>query len=443
LGEPGGDVRLRATPKADQGGALDRALTHTGVAGLFIFAFCARAATSAAYLGLLLMLLAFVIALPRIWPALRREPAVWLGLAFTAYLAARTAWAVNEFPATAGEQVNDAMKLFQLWLFPVLAWWLGGDRRRIAIAVVLGLAGFLVGAVHRTGLEDIAAVAAGGRSGFGMPAIALGLYTATGLLGLFVLAPRFVGQHDSRWHVPRLIAWLALVALMVGGLLASQSRGSWIAALLVVPPAVVLRYRASWRRPARGGRIVLAAAVVAIAVTAALVYGYRDVIKHRMLWEDDTLRAVITLDEANIPYSAKSSLGVRFHLTRLGLERFAERPVFGWGPGSSQMLIERDPRPALHQWVDLHNSYLEILVRLGAIGAALFAAGALLTVRALRKAGEAGAVDRGWFWFLAGVLALTAIWSVTDFRMIHTDWRFYWWLFGGIVYTFRLHAVYR
>jgi O-antigen ligase len=107
------------------------------------------------------------------------------------------------------------------------------------------------------------------------------------------------------------------------------------------------------------------------------------------------------------------------------------------------MLIERDPRPALHQWVDLHNSYLEILVRLGAIGAALFAAGALLTVRALRKAGEAGAVDRGWFWFLAGVLALTAIWSVTDFRMIHTDWRFYWWLFGGIVYTFRLHAVYR
>jgi len=423
---------------------LYRAACALGLSGLYLFAFGARAATTVAYLALLLLLLGFVVGLPRIWPRIRRLPVVWLTLAFWAYLALRTVWAVNEYPAYAEEQISEAMKLGQLWLFLVFAWWLGAQPRRCNRVVLVALAGFLVGIAHRTDLAELASVLAGARSGLGMPALALGLYTATGVLGLLILSGRFIGTGGPAATAVRLLLWLALLAVMLQGLVASQSRGSWLARLVVLPVILVARYRAGWSRLSRPRQLAaVALALVAVAGVSALLYANKDLIEKRMLVERDTIAAVLEGDTARIPYTPESSVGVRYHLTVHGFRQFAQRPLFGWGPASARLLIEQDPIAPLHKWVDLHNSYLEILVRVGLLGAAFFAVGAVLTVRSLRTARRQGLMADDWYYFLLGILALVAVWSAMDFRMTHSDWRFYWWIFGGIIYTFQLHAAAR
>ena len=88
----------------------------------------------------------------------------------------------------------------------------------------------------------------------------------------------------------------------------------------------------------------------------------------------------------------------------------------------------------------LHNSYLEILLRFGIIGALLLTVAALLLINAVVRAHRAGLIPRDYFLFLLGSFGLVAIWSLFDFRALHADWRAYWLLLAGAAYTFRLHG---
>ena len=88
----------------------------------------------------------------------------------------------------------------------------------------------------------------------------------------------------------------------------------------------------------------------------------------------------------------------------------------------------------------LHNTYLEILVRFGIVGALLLITGALLLIRAVFRAYGAGLMPRDYFLFLLGSFGLVAVWSLFDFRALHTDWRAYWACLAGTAYTFQLHG---
>jgi len=405
-------------------------LQHTGYAAVALLALAAELSASVALAALALATLAFALALRWHGAALAREPLLWCAGAFIAYLLARTAWAAMEFPGTGAMQWRESSRLLQLWLFPVTGWWLAGRPRRLATVAALALAGFAAGVAWRWDRGALFELVEQGRSGFGLPALAFALYSLTALLGLVLLAPRVTGPRHSRWFVPRAIAWLALAGLLTEGLILTGSRSAWLATALVLPVAAWMRYRHSLG--ALSGRTRTVAVLATIMVASTLLAVNAERLRTRLVFEADTLAALVQLDTERIPLQQKSSLGARYHLNRYGLQKFAERPVFGWGPGASRWLLDRAEPKLLRIWVDLHNTYLEILVRLGLVGAGLFAAGAWLLWRGVREAVRDGRLPRDWGLFLGASFAAVALWSLTDFRLTHTDFRFFWLVLGGM-----------
>jgi|GEM_PF-6186607 len=87
----------------------------------------------------------------------------------------------------------------------------------------------------------------------------------------------------------------------------------------------------------------------------------------------------------------------------------------------------------------LHNTYLEIAVRLGAVGFVLYLVAALLLVRVLVWNWHSQAVPVEIAVFAASAMALTAIWCLTDFRLIRLDFRLYVLLITGVAYSMYLY----
>jgi O-antigen ligase len=83
----------------------------------------------------------------------------------------------------------------------------------------------------------------------------------------------------------------------------------------------------------------------------------------------------------------------------------------------------------------LHNSYLELLVRFGLVGAALAAVLLGLLFRATWRAWRQGVLPEDHALWLVGTLAFTAVWCLTDFRSQHHDWRYFWLLLAGSAYA--------
>ena len=439
-------MRMGSVMLAGEG---NRTVDILGSFGLFLFAFASLLSTSGASLGLAL-LVGTMLLQPSAWRELRRDPLILLGVVSTLYLVARALWAMREFPETVHLQVRQARDWVGLWLFVVVAWWLKGDLRRSGRVLLLALLGLLVGvAGHLFTHGHI--LWSGQRTGFHLRAIAFGLYSGTAILGLGILAPRIWGNKDDVTHFAiRVGLWLISLAALVQGLIMTQSRGAWMAAALVIPPVTLLRYLSAATRRSWSWRRRLGFAASALLIATVLVLLNLRIISTRLSQEREVFAAAWRGDFDAVP---TSGLGVRVHTLRFGLVKWLERPLLGWGPGSTEYLISRSGLPELrhsewgeggwvqgHAWLDhLHNTYLEILVRFGLVGCLLMVIVLGALVRGTWIAYRAGRLPSDYVWFLAGSLALISIWSLSDFRLLHPDWRSYWIILGGVVATFRWH----
>jgi len=147
------------------------------------------------------------------------------------------------------------------------------------------------------------------------------------------------------------------------------------------------------------------------------------------------MRAMLTLDPAKVPVS---SVGLRFHFVAYGFEKWLERPVIGWGPGTSRMLLQQHPLEAARRFPHVHNTYLDALVELGSIGGGLFAAAAVLLLGMLWRGRREGSIPPDLAIFLFGVAAMLSIWSLSNVRYDHVDGRHYHLMLAAMIYTFHL-----
>lgn len=105
---------------------------------------------------------------------------------------------------------------------------------------------------------------------------------------------------------------------------------------------------------------------------------------------------------------------LRMQLYRHGLERWSERPFFGWGPGA-RLAPGAESMP--YQIGHFHNTYLELLVRLGLVGVSLVAIALLLIGRVVWIAYQEGRFAPDHFAFVIGGFLVLAIWSAANFRL--------------------------
>ena len=429
-------------------------VSRLGIGGLYIFSLFAFLGTAGANLGLFLMLIALLWDRKRVWPVLRREPLFWLFLTFSAYVYIRAYFAVAEFPESAHWQWDDARGWAYLWLFLLVAWWLGGEQRQITRCLGLALAGLTTKMVLELDLATAQRIIfEGARYEFGFVAIAAGLFTGIALIGLGLFAPVLLrSARSAAWRAARALLLVVLVLFMLQAHIATQSRGAWLAMLvgLVAVAGLLLARHRVWLASlwSAKGAMVLLSGVLLLGWVGGM---NSHIIDKRFEQSRGIFSQVIAngLDVEEIPYT---SFGKRIHMAHFGFQRFLDRPVFGWGPGSRIMRLlgpEHAETPLEVEEIrrlnypHLHNGYLSVLVRLGMVGSVLLGSAAFLVVRALWQGYRNGGLTPIHFVFLVGALIETAIWNLSDSRIVHVDFAFLTILLAGAMYSWRLEKLKR
>jgi hypothetical protein len=118
--------------------------SRVGRGGLYLFALSIWLSPASAYAGLALMISA-AFADPAARSSLRRDPMVRLALLFTGVLLIYVLWTARDTSDSLAVLWDDSWEWLRLFLFfPFVAWWLGGDERRLGIALLLALGGLLL-----------------------------------------------------------------------------------------------------------------------------------------------------------------------------------------------------------------------------------------------------------------------------------------------------------
>ncbi|PTX96415.1 O-antigen ligase family protein [Opitutus sp. ER46] len=300
----------------------------------------------------------------------RPHPAGWLFLPFLAYAAVNVAWVSPVHWLGWMDWLTWAQLIAVFWVV------LNGNESRLTqrllyvvlftlavVAVVLGCHQKFVDPtwlmLGRTQAEQFFGRASGP---FGIPNS-----LAAFLMLLLPVAGALTLRRGASAAERVFYGWLTLVLLLGVGI--TISRGGWLALALALTVWPLLAAGDSWRR--RMARAVLALAVVAVVGT--LTYAVSPAVQERF---DDLARG---MGERSRPI-----------LWRAGWSMFGEKPVWGTGGGSFDVLFERyRPEGFLltPRWA--HNDYLNTLSDYGLVGFLLFfGAAGVVVVRAYRGAGQ-------------------------------------------------------
>lgn len=336
----------------------------TGVAGLALFALGGFVNQGMMYGGLGLMLFALAGQGRRFRQQVRRLSFFWISAAVTgyilvsglaAYLQAGTEWRPGIL-----ERAVDLLLAGGIFA-PLVAYWLGGDGRRVRWVLGLGLAGLLAALATGFNWQRLDAVMGGARELFGMGNGAA-LFAAIGLTGLLILV---ASGRLRRW-------WLELLALLLLGCLAvvvlwTQTRAVWLACALVLPLVAVVMCLQAWKY--HDNRRAIALMVVVVGLLGVVVISTGHILERRL---SDESRGFLSLLSDEVDDYGNSGLRFRVPLWRDALQRIQARPVLGWGAGTSEMLITASDTEHSSDLTHYHNLYLQLLVELGAVGLGLF-----------------------------------------------------------------------
>ncbi len=402
-----------------------------GLSLLFLFAWLG---TAGAYLGLVVVVLGFLVSISRVAASLRNDILAWAVMASLSYLLVRSGWAYLEFPDLRDETVDAAIKWGFLGLFVPLAWCLNQYRKYIPLFLGVLFIGFILAVVKLTDWEHCHLFGRISRCGFGFQVILGALLLGSALLGMLLLAPRLVGSVERKWWFAfRFLVWLALLLLCVYFIVVTLTRSVWGALILILPVALYLRYKASWRRAFRERKLLVAGSTIVLVVSVAgAIFSSSHMIESRIktVFAGDTSHSFLDRERYSTSVRNRISMGEE------GIRMWLERPWLGWGsagvnyPGFLDGIDERSG-----YLTHFHNIYIELLVRFGIVGATLFLLPVvLLVVRLCNFLGEAGS-ERDIALFVLSSIALLGIWSFFDFGLNSVDWRFYAVIITGFAYA--------
>lgn len=309
---------------------------------------------------------------------LRQDPVILLGFFFFLYVLVSIVWHRFTLPDHFPDTTSDRRFLRVLY-FVGIAYAITRSRLltpwRLLGTAFAGLLAYLLVIVDPA---EWMQAWHGRRADFGMQnAQHTGVVFATWALALTIFTPRFY-----RWakRLPKLTAalcaafWVAAWLLSVWGMLVAQTRAVWLGlcVTLVLLPGILgiaylLRGRPliSLRKP-----MMVGAACIVLLGLLGHNLGVPELIRERIASEEvtwESLRQAATHEERNL-----SSIEIRVASWAAATGWIMERPLMGWGGRGSRPLIRNsdlfsDSFKA--QFNHLHNSYLQVLVEVGIIGA--------------------------------------------------------------------------
>ncbi|MBC7771697.1 MAG: O-antigen ligase family protein [Pyrinomonadaceae bacterium] len=345
---------------------------HAWLAAVWCFLACSP--TSFLELGILPVGICFLIRLPRHIRTdgrLLHLPTIWFALAWIAWIWASLSWSSN---ASIGiEEAGAARFAFALvLLWPVL------DRRTLLIkALLLGfLAANVAQAFHAIGtafnIESITFPRMPHRnSGWWQPVVGGTMLTA----GLGLHLPAML---TGKGRV-RVIGFLG-VLLCIVGVIATGSRGAWLASASLCVIALVWGLtRRGWPRVSWGHLPLIGALGVVLAVG-----GYKT------LWPTLSERGragIVEVRRAITDKDYTSDTGARILMAQMAIDALVQKPLNGIGAGSfkgwgrghlADLGREKEARLIPDH---AHNTFLHVAATTGVVGVVLFGGLIILSVR--------------------------------------------------------------
>ncbi len=434
-------VLNRAMPLPMLSGAnawLGRHAEDLGGVGLYLFACFAWLGTTPATLGLALSTLAWLMSRPD-WRALAHEPVALCALLFGGFVFLHSLIMAILAPSGTSPWMTLATGLawLKLLLLIPVGHWCAGRPQRVRRLLLLGALGFTVAVLRKIDWAQFGPGFFTTRFESYLPAIAFGLLSGLGALGLVALRQAFWSWWGT-WIWPGRLLWALWLAWMLEGLVLSQSRGSWLAFL----GGLSVLLLGEWRARNRSGlewlrqhpRQVL---LIGLLLAGGLLVHHETLLK-RFTEHTDTLVQIAH----GTPDIASDPVGLRLKAWLFAFELWRERPWFGWGAGSSRTLIAHSNRPwdlfdHDHWLPHLHNTYLELLVQFGLTGLILFTSWLVALVWAGHQAQRSGLLPSDLWRLYGATLVCILIWCLFDYRAVHVDWLFLWLLIAGSLDGFK------
>jgi O-antigen ligase len=416
--------------------------SRAGLVGLYVFAFFGLLGITPATVGLVLLALAFLIRFGA-WRRLVRDPVALLAMVFGLYVAVHStiAYLLAPTPALAEAVIDNGTDWVKLLLFIPLAYWAAGRPDRVRLILLLGLAGFTLATFRKIDWATFDAAFFSTRFESYLPAIAFGMFAGLGALGLLATRRAFWAVRDRPWQRWLAVAlWAVWLLILLEGLLLSQSRGSWLGFLGGLAVLVLLEWRTRPAMTAPRTRRRWPAILLIVAVLGVILSSQYQTIGMRLTDQTDTLQQVMSGDVTEV---TSDPVGLRVNALLFTVEKWRERPWFGWGAGTSREWIASSGRADTLldnvNWLPhLHNAYAETLFQFGTVGLLLAVALVWALVRATGDECRGGRLPADLCRLFLITLVFVLIWNLFNYRVVRSDWMVFWILLAGSAYSFRL-----
>ena len=351
-----------------------------GLAGLFLFTFGIFNKSWIAVRGIALMAISFLILSRSSAKEWTRDRLFCLPLVFLLFLALRSFGRTLEFENGGALSMDGTVTHLAagFLLTFLVAYWVNRASGRWDWLMLMWMAGFLAQILRKMewagGLDMVYQFWIGARRAtFGSSAVLFGLWSSIVFLGCLLLDREFLHGPANRigtWA--RRGFWLIVTLVSFAGLLFSQSRSSWLAAGAVILPSVA--WRQFKHRGRRSSRLYVAALIVILA--SLFLVSFPEVLVDRISSSIEIIRNLFSEDGLSAlgPESLNTiPVYERVKIYQLFWESWKKRPWIGYGPGSSEALLEASEVDFKAGYRDFHSLPFEILIQTGIIGITLFA----------------------------------------------------------------------
>ncbi len=407
---------------------LARFADHIGLIGLAVFAFGYVAGRAISNVGLGMLLVALLLGLPRYASLLRNDPLVRLGLTWMAYCTGLAVWADGVYPES--RQYGALPEVWSFAFVPLVALATRGNHHRVIGVLLLALFGLMYRLAKEANFGDgpvfdYNLVALGNGRNLAVLFIDVGaLGTVTLLLGLTM---------QRTWPVTLRVLALtgvfACFAVLLIAWISAPSRTS----LVALPLTMTVLLLRDWRNSVQFRNVRLVGTglciVLLVFITTHLAE-IRDVISKDI----DTWRAVAS---GHVEEIQLDSTGLRIHMWQLAYSRWIEYPLTGIGPSVAHLLGSDPQRPFLAIFNQFHSGFVELLLRIGLIGATVLTTAAVLIFRSALQARRDGLMPPRLYVFLVLSLLTFLLLNVSNsILFFQQGWQFLV-LFGGLAYGYR------
>jgi O-antigen ligase len=430
-------ITLFAPPEGGVEHAAHPTLYRIGWFGLILCLLGLLGGKALQNVGMVLLLVATIWERRTLAPIIKKDPLFKAIMAWILYLTIRTLFALFEFPETGPMQIKVALGMYQIILIFIFAFWIRGTVKTVMNLYIIAIIGLFLTLLLRIDWLHLRTFFDGEPGALGIHHSNVGLIFSTAFIGWIIFSKTIWERGTARYDRVRIALWVLVLAIFFQWILLTQLRIIWAGLILWMLCALVFL---SIKIKSPVGTDLTRQAVVFVSVVLigmGLVFTQWNTISARLLGEETVVQKVLARDFEDMP---ATSFGARTYLLEIGLEAAKKRILFGWGPATTPILIQQGNIPeSIKEHSHLHNSYLEIFVRVGLIGLILIGMILFLLIRAAIKIQKESPLHLQISIFSLSAFLLFGIANMTDIYLRQVGW-FFLAIIGGVVYSFCLYG---